>query len=83
MIESVHGPTRKGRAANDWIVMDEADSGFERLVCLFSYHNLDKIPISIQIHSQMRCPLRSRGTTTAPKLCRHTCLTEHSSLRTY
>ena len=53
-------PTRMGQAANDWTVTDEANSGFERLVCLFSYHNLDKIPISTQIHSQTRIPLRSR-----------------------
>ena len=70
-------PTRKGRAANDWIVTDEANSGFESLVCLFSYHNLDKISISIKIHSQTRFPLRSRVDHHSPKV-----LSTHLSHRT-
>ena len=60
-------PTRKDRAPNDWTVMDEANSGFERLVCLFSYHNLDKISISIQIRLETRFRLRRRVDCQSPK----------------
>ena len=33
--------------------MDEANSGFERLVCLFIYHNSEKIPRFPFVRSRM------------------------------